>query len=198
VISDKLLKRLRIAVILVDRNYKIQYFNQKAGDLTGVKLDLYLGKSISEAIKLRNSAGKRLDLQHLIDPMISQTSGALSDEVCRYVHPSGKEFWFSISIIPLEEDTSDIKYFVINIQDITLSREIESNLKESEIRYETLFNSVTDGIFLYEPNEFRLIDVNDRIVEMYGYSKKELKTKWIAELSVKEEGYTNRRGIIQP
>ena len=66
-------------------------------------------------------------------------------------------------------------------------------LNEPSLRYEEIFNSVTDGIFLYDPTEktFRLLDVNTAVIEMYKYSREEILKLSIGDLSDSENGYTN-------
>ncbi|MFZ0930021.1 MAG: PAS domain S-box protein [Syntrophobacteraceae bacterium] len=48
----------------------------------------------------------------------------------------------------------------------------EQALKESEVRYRTLFESATVAIFLILDNKF--IDCNDAALKMYGYTREEL------------------------
>jgi len=48
----------------------------------------------------------------------------------------------------------------------------EQALRESEVRYRTLFESATDAIFLVLDNKF--IDCNDAALKMYGYTREEL------------------------
>jgi PAS domain S-box-containing protein len=194
--SNSLLERLHIAVILIDRDFKIIFFNQKANDITGINLGSFLGESFFKALKLKNEKGENFDLQKRLISIFKGKTGSVNDLTGRYFHPFNKELWFSVSMIPMVESGDEINHIAICLQDISHNSEIETDLRESEIRYETVFNSVNDGIFLYEPNEFSLIDVNDRIVKMYGYSRDELKNKQIGDLSVKEEGFTNRRGFL--
>lgn len=193
--SLSILDRLRISVILVDRDFHIVYCNQKARVIAGTDLDLS-DKNVLDLIKLKNAEGKKLDLEGNLRSIFTKSSGPLYDNICSSSRTYHDEFWFSVCIFPLEDEADEIKHVVICLQDITISHEIETNLKELEIRYETVFNSVNDGIFLYEPDKFRLIDVNDRIGEMYGFTKKELQTKKIEDLSVTEEGFTNKRGLL--
>ena len=60
-------------------------------------------------------------------------------------------------------------------------------------KYEILFNSINDGIFLYTPNDFKLVDVNHRVSQMYGYSKDEILSSSVEKISAAEEGYTQAK-----
>ena len=57
--------------------------------------------------------------------------------------------------------------------------------------FEAVFNTMYDGIFIYNPKTFSLIEVNSRTEEMYGYSKEELLQLRIGDLSASDLGYTN-------
>ncbi len=194
--SALLLEQLQIAIILIDRNFRVINYNCKLEEITGISFKSFLGKSITKAINLKNLRGTRIDVRRIFNSIIKQPSGTVHNFKCQYSHPSDKVLWFSASIIPIHGYSGVINQIALCLQDITQSHEIESFLKELEVRYETVFNSVNDGIFLYEPIDFKLIDVNDRVVEMYGFSKSELKELKIEELSVKEEGYSNLRGFL--
>ncbi len=61
----------------------------------------------------------------------------------------------------------------------------------SQTRYESVFNSVSDGIFLYDAETLTLEDVNKRVLELYEYSKEDILKLSIGELSDSEHGYDN-------
>jgi diguanylate cyclase (GGDEF)-like protein/PAS domain S-box-containing protein len=61
---------------------------------------------------------------------------------------------------------------IIMLSDITERVRTEDELRESEIRYRTLFDSAADAIFVHDLRG-RFFDVNRVACERYGYSKKE-------------------------
>ena len=62
------------------------------------------------------------------------------------------------------------------ITDITGRKIAEQQLKESENKYRTLFESSTDGIYSTDM-EGKFIEVNKAFLKMLGYSKNELLAK---------------------
>ncbi len=46
-------------------------------------------------------------------------------------------------------------------------------LLESEQRYHTIFNAANDAIFLYDPQKRRIVECNQKAVELFGYSHQE-------------------------
>ncbi|MEJ2756891.1 MAG: PAS domain S-box protein [Anaerolineales bacterium] len=75
----------------------------------------------------------------------------------------------------LEIDLTFIKNYLpdmhlLLIQDITERKQAEKALRDSELRYRSLFNSAADAIFIMEGNTF--IDCNPTTVKMFGCTDK--------------------------
>jgi PAS domain S-box-containing protein len=64
----------------------------------------------------------------------------------------------------------------------TLQRQV-SALRESEERFRTIVDSVNDAIFVQEIGTGRILDVNQRACEMYGYSGEEMRRLSVEALS---------------
>ncbi len=70
----------------------------------------------------------------------------------------------------------------------------EETLRESEKKYRTLFNSANDAIFIHDYNTFKIVDVNERVCEMYGFSRDEALKLTIDDLSYGKNPYTSIDG----
>jgi PAS domain S-box-containing protein len=84
----------------------------------------------------------------------------------------GHEFWVDFSLKPVTIDNK--KRVLAVVRDITERREAENALKESELKYRTIFNSANDAIFIHDFDTGEIVDVNDKAAQMYGYTKNEL------------------------
>lgn len=90
-------------------------------------------------------------------------------------------------------DTKKRKFNLHEIQIIStlakaLSLEEERNLaqeklKKSEESFKNIFNATTDCIFIHDKNTQEIIDVNDATCALFGYTRKELKTLSVMDLS---------------
>ncbi|MBN2004966.1 MAG: PAS domain S-box protein [Anaerolineae bacterium] len=64
-------------------------------------------------------------------------------------------------------------YLANQIADISALRQAEVSLQQSELRYRVLFEQANDAIILENESE-RILDVNQRACEMFGYTREEL------------------------
>ncbi|HEX6371130.1 MAG TPA: PAS domain S-box protein [Longimicrobium sp.] len=59
------------------------------------------------------------------------------------------------------------------LYDVTEERRALEALRHSEISYRTLFNSLTEGVYVLDPDG-RFLAVNDAVTNMYGYDREEI------------------------
>ena len=68
--------------------------------------------------------------------------------------------------------------------DITLRSQMEQQLRDSEERYKSMFETNSAIMFLMDPLSGALVDANPAACDFYGYSRQELTGKKISEISV--------------
>lgn len=59
----------------------------------------------------------------------------------------------------------------------------EEALQESEGRFQAIFDSVNDALFVYDPSNGHILDVNHKACEMYGYTREEMLQASVESLS---------------
>lgn len=72
----------------------------------------------------------------------------------------------------------------------------EKNLKVSEAKYKTIFDSVNDAIFIHDPDTGEILEVNRKMTEMFGYSAHEARKLTIGDISSGIPPY-NQKGAIE-
>lgn len=100
----------------------------------------------------------------------------------RYIHKNGSIVWVNLSLSLVRDTQGCPLYFITHIQDITQNKKIEDSLEESEEKYRRLFESSKDSILILNENNGKIIDVNQYINELLGYSREELIGKIIYEI----------------
>lgn len=69
-------------------------------------------------------------------------------------------------------------------RDITEEKKSKEYLQRSEINYRTIFNGVNDALFIHDIGTGKIEDVNQKMLEMYGYSdRKEIVGRFVKDLS---------------
>ena len=61
------------------------------------------------------------------------------------------------------------------LKDFTEQKKVEEAVRESEKRYQDIFNAVKDAIFIIDPETQRIVNTNHVAVELLGYTDKEIR-----------------------
>lgn len=90
------------------------------------------------------------------------------------------------SASPIHNHDGDVIAVVSVYEDISGQKEVERTLREREARYRTLFQSAADAVLAYPvgpegPEPF--VDVNDAALELYGYTREEMATMTVNDLT---------------
>ncbi|MFX1569998.1 MAG: PAS domain S-box protein [Promethearchaeota archaeon] len=88
----------------------------------------------------------------------------------------GTKIYCEIKAAPIMNENLQYKGSFAYITDITARKTAEQQLKESENKYRTLFESSTDGIYSTDM-EGKFIEVNEAFLKMLVYSRNELLEK---------------------
>lgn len=79
--------------------------------------------------------------------------------------------------------------------DITEAKLAEKALRENEERFRTIFNAVSDAIFVRDLTTGAITDVNQRMCDMYGYTHEEALQLGIRTLSADEPPYAEQDAL---
>ncbi|MBD0777866.1 PAS domain S-box protein [Maribacter sp. ANRC-HE7] len=104
----------------------------------------------------------------------------------RYQHKNGTWKWIEILCVNLKEDPM-IEGVVINARDITKRVLENKEIKASEEKHRLLFNSSPYPKYFLELDSLRILDVNNAMIQFYGYSREEFLNMNAADLRPKEE-----------
>ena len=81
------------------------------------------------------------------------------------------------------------------ITDITERKQAGQALAESESRFREIFNTVSDAIFIHDADTGRIIDVNQRMCEMYGLTREQALACGPDDLSASTPPYSSAEAI---
>lgn len=170
------------ATLVIDRDKKVTYWNRAIEEMTGVRKSDILGKG-DYAYANAFYAKRRpmlIDLVMAEEPEIESrydfvkrigTTVYGEAYVPGAYRGKGAHLWSTAA--PLIGRDGNIVGFIQSIRDISERKRAEEALKENEKKYRQLFETVSDAILVCDGDSRRLIDVNERALSLYGYSREE-------------------------
>jgi diguanylate cyclase (GGDEF)-like protein/PAS domain S-box-containing protein len=129
----------------------------------------------------QNPEDRRLFVEEMLK------NGFVKDKELRLQKKDGTPICCSCTARVQYDESGEIKWIDGAIEDITERKEAEEELKESEERFRTLFDNVTDGILLVdmETRQFQL--GNSMISKMLQYTPEEIKKLSVMDIHAKED-----------
>jgi PAS domain S-box-containing protein len=108
----------------------------------------------------------------------------------------GKNHWLLTSKIPLKNDDGQLFGVLGTYEDITEKKQAEEALRQSESRFRSIFDTSPVGIALAETHSQRIVQVNDSLCRMLGYSCDDLTSLSISDISHPED-FSRERQLIR-
>jgi len=164
------------AIISIDENQRITLFNKGAENTFGYQPDEILGRSLDLIIpeRFRDIHHKEV-ADFATGYEANRYMGSKSDITC--LKKNGEEFVSEASISKME--VSGAMVMSVILRDVSERNKITTALAESEIKFRTLADSATVGIFLFREH---FLYTNPKCSEMSGYSQEQLLHMGITDL----------------
>ena len=171
---------VNVAVRWYDRQGQVLYWNSASEQNYGWTSDEALGETLDQLIQSRVPAARLAATLAEIE-----TTGKRVGPTEYPVHDrAGNRRWVQANVFPIPGDDEGPIYVCMEI-DITGYKEAQEAIKESEIKYRTLFESANDGIFLHDATGF--LDCNEKGASMYGLAKEDILGRSPTDLSPKRQ-----------
>jgi PAS domain S-box-containing protein len=167
-----ILESIGDAFFAVDKDWIVTYWNKEAEKLLGKRKDEMEGQPLwdmfsdsveSESYKKYHLAVKTRELAHFED----------------YYEPLKR--WYEISAYPSDNGLS------VYFKDITERRLSEIRLNESENRYSDLFHLSPEPMWVFDPENFRFVQVNKAAIVHYGFSEAEFLAMTVRDIRAEEK-----------
>jgi len=155
---------ISISILEYDKNGIITGCNDMFLSISGVKTSKIIGFDISH--KLYNG--------ELWEAMMKPLSGQFGYYKGYFTPELGnKEMFIEADFAPITKNNGTITGAIGIIEDISEKFKSESALKRSENDFRQLFENAHDAILIFTPFDERVLNVNDRACELYGFTKEE-------------------------
>lgn len=167
--------------VLIHEDGTIREINQQLLDIVGYEKGEVMGRSIFDFV---DPAYKATVKQNV-------SSGSETPYEVVLIHKNGKRIWCEAR--GREIPYGSRKARVTTVRDITVSKEYQSVLKNTEERYRMLFKKNPLPIWVYNEDTFEIMAVNDAAVAHYGYTEQEFLSKTIHDFRAVPEPALNGR-----
>lgn len=84
--------------------------------------------------------------------------------------------WF-VKTAPLKDENGNIVAAMEMSIDISRRKRLEGIVKDSERKYQAVFRSIPNPIFILDIDSYIILNCNDSALSLYGYSKEEIENK---------------------
>lgn len=169
---------------LIDVEGELLQVNDRLCELVGYSREELLQSPVRNIIAPDDFEAVRRDRDILLEGFSPRN---VSDRRLR--HKDGHLFWAHVNVTPITHD-GDFRFFMMTVEDITTRKAAETTLKTSEEYYRRYFNQVLIGMAVTNADR-QWLNVNDRLCEILGYSRKEMREKTWAAMTHPEDLESN-------
>ncbi|RKD33448.1 hypothetical protein BET03_09355 [Thermohalobacter berrensis] len=186
----------------IDKNGKVIMWNKEMEEITGIKSEEMLGKDNYE-YALPFYGKKRPILINLVlnskedieDNYISFQRTTQNTLIGESYSPK-LDIYLWGKARPLYGVNGNIVGAIESIRDITTIKDTERKLTYQKKCFEALFKNSTDAIVFFDTNH-RVIDINSRFTELFGYTSEECIGKDVDRLVANKENYLEARKLTE-
>ncbi|MGA9665304.1 MAG: EAL domain-containing protein [Gallionella sp.] len=180
--QQTLLDSAEYSIISTDAKGSIVSFNAAAQRMLGYRPEELIGKHTpcifhdydevaSRAAELSAELGRRM-LPGFEVFVAKPLSGKAEEREWTYIRRNGTRFPVLLSVTTLNDRDGEITGYMGIAADLTESKQAQTWLRDSNVRYRTLFESAGDSIFLMEGERF--IDCNPATLKMFGCTREQI------------------------
>jgi diguanylate cyclase (GGDEF)-like protein/PAS domain S-box-containing protein len=177
------------AICMIDRDWNIMSWNSGAEIMFGYAADEVIGKSL--AIIIPEEIFQK-EIDHCTGEL-NRTGRMSAYETVRRTK-NGRIIPIELTAVAIRDEGSLTGYASI-MRDISERINSQNEITESEESLRTIFNASNDAILVHDIASGKILDVNDKFYELYGYSAEEIPRLDVQAISAGTAGYTNAEAL---
>jgi PAS domain S-box-containing protein len=102
--------------------------------------------------------------------------------------------WFTFAFNPVREN-NNIVGICISARDITVRVLAERQVEQSEAKYRKMFDHSPLPIWIYDPQTYRFVEINEEAIRHYGYSREEFLSMTVLDVRPANEREKVKKAI---
>jgi diguanylate cyclase (GGDEF)-like protein/PAS domain S-box-containing protein len=170
----------------MDPDYRFVRINERMAEINGLPVEAHIGRTLRQV--LPDLADHIMELYR---PVYERAEPVLNVELHGQTRkePGVERHWLA-NFFPFRSETGEVAGLIGAVVDITELKRQGAKLRESEERFRSIFETVTDAIFVQDILTGRFIDVNQRALDTFGYGREELLEMSFHDLSENKAPFT--------
>jgi|WetSurMetagenome_2_1015567.scaffolds.fasta_scaffold00053_62 PAS domain S-box-containing protein len=204
---ESIIQSSAVAIFVINPEHKVIYWNKACEDLTGMKAEDLLGASDHWKAFYDHPRPCIADIiiDNKFDEMTSLytvfTKSMLIPEGIRaegwYPNMGGKNRYIVFDAAPIQDDHGKISAVIETLQDITERKRAEEALRESELKFKSLFENAGNAIFLMQENIF--VDCNNKTLQIFQCTREQIigKTPYIFSPPLQPDGRDSKGKALE-
>ena len=183
---EQIYQHTPVGLCFMDINRRIVRINEHMAEINGLPVSAQIGRTLREIIP-----GLADEVTELHRPVYERGEPVLNAEIhgVTPAAPDVPRYWLA-NFFPFRSGSGEVTGLIGSILDITDLKQTQLALQQSEERFRTIFDSVSDLIILHDFDTGAFLEVNQRASEMLGYTREELLKMTIGDLSENKPPYT--------
>jgi diguanylate cyclase (GGDEF)-like protein/PAS domain S-box-containing protein len=175
-----------VGLVMMDMDYRFVRINERMAEINGLPVEAHIGRTLRQV--LPDLADYIMELYR---PVYERAEPVLNVELHGQTRkePGIERHWLA-NFFPFRSETGEVAGLIGAVVDITELKRQETKLRESEERFRSIFETVTDAIFVQDIETGKFIDINQRALDTFGYGREELLDMSFQDLSENKPPYT--------
>jgi len=172
-----LFEQVPCLITVQDKNFKLLRYNDEFAQ----SFDIGWGDFCYHAYKGRDEKCPNCPVEKTFDdglPHYGEESG---------VNKDGSPAHWIVRTSPIKNRQGDIVAAMEMSLDITQRKQLEDKLEKSEKKYHEIFNNIPNPVFVLDSETLGVIDCNDSVGAVYGYTKDQISNRSFLDLFAAEE-----------
>ncbi|OAN55212.1 hypothetical protein A6A04_11150 [Paramagnetospirillum marisnigri] len=152
-----------VGVFETDPDGRHVFVNDRWSRITGLSAEAALGLAWTDCVDAEDRGRVTAEWQ-----AVKAERGLFQSEF-RFPRPDGGTSWVLGQARAKRDVTGQVIGHIGTITDISAAKAAEAALSASEARFRTIFDAISDAIFIHDLTSGAILAVNQRMLEMYGY-----------------------------
>ena len=191
--AESIINTVREPLIALDQDLRVVTVSRSFYDFFKVKPEDTVGQLIYD---LGNKQWDIPKLRELLETILPQKATFDNYEVEHDFAGVGRRIML-LNARQIERAFGKEKIILLAIEDITERKKDNELLQASEIQYRRLFEAAKDGILMLDAETGDVLDVNPFLINILGYSKKQIQNKKIWEIGFLNDTIGNKDKFLE-